>query len=37
MQVDYKKKILQEIYKIPDEKLPNMLYLTIGLATQKLL
>jgi hypothetical protein len=24
MQVDYKKKILQEIYKIPDEKLPNM-------------
>lgn len=24
MQVDYKKKILQELYKVPDEKLPNM-------------
>lgn len=36
MQVDYKKKILQEIEKVPDEKLANM-YRIIHLLTGELM
>ena len=36
MQVDYKKKILQEIEKVPDEKLANI-YRIVHLLTGKLM